>query len=228
MLKDFFSPKTTWNELLEEEFKKPYMRQLEAFLEGELKRGETVYPPMHQVFQAFHQTPYEQVNVVIVGQDPYHGPGQAHGLAFSVAEGVKPPPSLKNIFKELEMDLEEKKPESGCLSHWADQGVFLLNTTLTVRARQAKSHADQGWETFTDRVIQRLSEREDPLVFVLWGQFAHQKCAFLKNKKTPHLVLTAAHPSPFSAYHGFLGCRHFSQINTFLKSQGKTSIKWVL
>ncbi len=227
MLKVFFCSKGTWGQLLEEEFEKPYMRRLEAFLTAEMKAGETVYPPMHQVFQAFHQTPYEKVSVVIVGQDPYHGPGQAHGLAFSVAEGIKPPPSLVNIFKEIEQDLEGPRPQSGSLNHWADQGVFLLNTTLTVRARQAKSHADQGWELFTDQVIQRLSERKDPLVFVLWGQSACQKCAFLKKEEGAHLILTAAHPSPFSAYHGFLGCRHFSQINTFLKDQNKPPIKWV-
>lgn len=222
----FFSQQTTWGQLLQEEFEKPYMHQLNAFLTAELKAGEAIYPPMHQVFQAFEQTPYEEARVVIVGQDPYHGPGQAHGLAFSVAEGVKPPPSLNNIFKEIKQDLGEEKPQSGCLSHWADQGIFLLNTTLTVRAHQAKSHANQGWEVFTDRVIQLLSERKDPLVFVLWGQSAYQKCAYLKMEKTPHLVLTAAHPSPLSAYNGFLGCRHFSQINAFLKDQGKTPIKW--
>lgn len=226
MLKELLCQKTTWGKLLGEEFEKPYMRQLESYLENELKAGEEVYPPIKNVFQAFQQTPYENVKVVIVGQDPYHGEGQAHGLAFSVAEGVRPPPSLKNIFKELQADLGILKPEHGCLSHWADQGVLLLNTTLTVRAHQAKSHADKGWEAFTDRVIQLLSERSDPLVFVLWGQSAYNKCAYLQKNEGPHLILTAAHPSPLSAYNGFLGCRHFSQINAFLKKCKKIPIEW--
>lgn len=226
MLKNLLCSETSWGNFLQQECDKPYMLQLEAFLESEFKAGEIVYPPKDQIFQAFYRTPYEQVKVVIVGQDPYHGEGQAHGLAFSVAEGVDIPPSLKNIFKELETDLGSVRPNHGCLSDWTRQGVLLLNATLTVRASQPKSHADRGWETFTDRAIQFLSEREDPLVFVLWGQSACRKGAFLETGKGPHLVLKAAHPSPFSAYNGFFGCRHFSQINAFLKSHGKTPIDW--
>lgn len=226
MLKNLLCPETLWGKFVQQECEEPYMQGLQAFLESEWRAGELVYPPKDQIFQAFYRTPYEQVKVVIVGQDPYHGEGQAHGLAFSVAEGVDPPPSLRNIFKELQSDVGAPRPKHGCLSDWSRQGVLLLNATLTVRAGQPKSHAEKGWEIFTDRAIQFLSEREDPLAFVLWGQSACRKGAFLETSKRPHLVLKAAHPSPFSAYNGFFGCRHFSQINEFLKSQGKTPIDW--
>ncbi len=217
----------SWLDRLGSEFEKPYMRKLEAFLADEISSRTVVYPPFGLVFNAFCQTPFEKVNVVIIGQDPYHGPGQAHGLSFSVPKGVPPPPSLLNIYKELNGDLGLKIPTHGCLLQWAKQGVLLLNATLTVRAGQARSHHGQGWEVFTDRVVQLLCERKDPLVFLLWGKSALDKFQHIgANGAKHHLVLTAPHPSPLSAYAGFLGCRHFSKTNAFLQTLGKKPIDW--
>jgi uracil-DNA glycosylase len=216
----------SWLALLKEEFEKPYMKELEAFLAGEIALGREVYPPFNLVFNAFCQTPFDQVKVVIMGQDPYHGPGQAHGMSFSVPMGVPPPPSLQNIFKEIRDDLGVPIPNHGCLEGWAKQGVLLLNATLTVRANEAKSHFGKGWEIFTDRVVQLLCQRKDPLVFMLWGKSAFEKVEHAK--ATNHLVLTAPHPSPLSAHTGFLGCKHFSKANEFLKKVGKEPIRWGL
>lgn len=215
-----------WHDILKEEIAKPYIKDLKKFLEKEKTAGKIVYPPEPLIFHAFSHTPYEEVKVVIMGQDPYHGPGQAHGLSFSVPCGVPQPPSLQNIFKEIEKDLGIPRPQSGCLSAWARQGVLLLNATLTVRDGEPKSHYGQGWEQFTDAVIQKLGERKDPLVFLLWGKSAQEKCAHLL-KQSQHIVLTAAHPSPFSAT-GFFGCRHFSKTNDYLKRWGKSPIDWSL
>lgn len=219
----------SWLSKLNSEFEKPYMKQLEQFLAKEYAQGIVIYPPFEQIFHSFCLTSFEDVNVVIMGQDPYHGPGQAHGLCFSVPKGIPVPPSLVNIFKELQDDFKIPISKHGCLTSWAKQGVLLLNATLTVRADTPKSHHGRGWETFTDRVVQLLCERKDPIVFVLWGKSALDKCTHIMGTgKTHHLVLTAPHPSPLSAYAGFFGCRHFSKINAFLKSVGKTSIDWQL
>lgn len=220
----------SWLDLLEGEFQKPYMKELQAFLAGEARAGKEVYPPFDQIFSAFCQTPFEQVKVVVMGQDPYHGPGQAHGLSFSVPHGVDQPPSLQNIFKEIKSDLGIVPPKHGCLIDWAKQGVLLLNATLTVRAHEAKSHHGKGWEMFTDRVVQLLCSRPDPIVFLLWGRVALEKFQHIQpqGSSSPHLVLTAAHPSPLSAYAGFFGCRHFSKVNDFLTKIGKNPIDWAL
>lgn len=210
---------------LEEEFEKPYMKELRAFLVEEA-RAHVVYPPFKSIFNAFLETPFEDVKVVIMGQDPYHGPGQAHGLAFSVPEGIPTPPSLQNIFKELRSDLQVEPPKSGCLLGWARQGVLLLNATLTVRANEAKSHFGRGWEIFTDRAMSKLCERKDPVVFLLWGRSAYEKFHTISQGASHHLVLTAPHPSPLSAYSGFFGCKHFSKANEFLTKVGKTPIDW--
>lgn len=218
----------SWLERLSSEFDKPYMRRLEAFLAGEIKSGKKIYPPFDQVFNAFCQTSFNDTKVAIIGQDPYHGPGQAHGLCFSVPVGIAPPPSLQNIFKELSDDLKIPTPSSGCLLSWAKQGVLLLNATLTVRENEPKSHYGKGWEELTDRVVQLLAARDEPLVFVLWGKSAQEKWQHVtaRSKETKHLVLTASHPSPFSAYAGFMGCRHFSRINDFLKEKNLKPIDW--
>jgi len=223
-----FELSPSWQAVLEEELKKPYLVKLAAFVEGERASGVEVYPPKDLIFNAFKQTAYSDVRVVIVGQDPYHGLGQAHGLSFSVPDGVAPPPSLKNIFKELIDDVGITLPKHGSLLPWAQQGVLLLNATLTVRAGSPKSHHGQGWEIFTDAVIAKLCERSDPLVFVLWGKSAQEKCQRLSGftSHPQHLILQAPHPSPFSAHSGFLGCRHFSKINAFLVEQGKQPIDW--
>lgn len=219
----------SWLEKLGPEFEKPYMRHLERFLAEEMRRGFLVYPPYEQVFEAFCLTPFHSVKVVIMGQDPYHGPGQAHGLSFSVPKGVLPPPSLQNIFKELEADLGIAPPEHGCLTGWAQQGVLLLNATLTVRAGEPKSHHGQGWEQFTDRVVQILCEKRSPIVFLLWGKSAADKFAHIgASGASQHWVLTAAHPSPFSAHAGFFGCRHFSKTNQFLIRHGLSPIDWTI
>ena len=211
------------------EFQKPYMHALRQFLIEERAQGApSIYPPMHQIFNALTITPFLEVKVVIVGQDPYHGPGQAHGLAFSVPPGVAIPPSLHNIFKELKSDLAMEPPTHGCLIPWGHQGVLLLNATLTVRASMPQSHAGRGWELFTDRILALLWAREDPIVFLLWGKAAQEKCARLPVYHAPHLLLKAAHPSPFSAYRGFLGCRHFSKANAFLSQHKKPPIDWTL
>ena len=212
-----------WQEALKEEFKQPYYRKLYETLKEEYARRE-IYPPSAELFSAFDLTPLEKVKVVILGQDPYHEPGQAHGLCFSVKPGVAVPPSLQNIYQELHDDLGCRIPKSGCLTKWAGQGVFLLNTILSVRAHQAASHRGIGWESFTDAVIRVLGSRERPLVFMLWGRPAGEKEALLAGRE--HLVLKAPHPSPLSAYRGFFGCRHFSRCNAFLAEKGLQPIDW--
>jgi uracil-DNA glycosylase len=218
----------SWLEKLQGEFEKPYMKECEAFLAKEIGSGAEIYPPFELVFNAFCQTPFDQVKVVIMGQDPYHGPGQAHGMSFSVPAGVPIPPSLQNIFKEIRDDLGISPPKHGCLLKWAKQGVLLLNATLTVRANEAKSHHGKGWETFTDKVVQLLCTRKDPLVFLLWGKSAYEKFQHIANGSSHHLVLTSPHPSPLSAHTGFLGCRHFSKANEFLKKAGLEPIDWTI
>jgi uracil-DNA glycosylase len=215
----------SWQQMLDQEFHQPYFEKLQDFLRNEHATGQVIYPSVENIFNAFAYMPFEGVRVVILGQDPYHGPGQAHGLAFSVKKGIPIPPSLKNIFKELKSDLGIDTPHHGDLTHWAQQGVLLLNTCLTVRAGQAHSHQGRGWEQFTDAVIRKLNESAvDPLVFVLWGAPAQTKQALIDSKR--HLVLTAPHPSPLSAHRGFLGCHHFSKINHFLQSHGKKAINF--
>lgn len=216
----------TWLERLDAEFEKPYLVKLESFLMKEIRSGATIYPPSDDIFRAFSETPFDQVKVVIIGQDPYHGAGQAHGLAFSVPKHIPLPPSLLNIYKELHSDLGLAIPKHGCLLHWAKQGVLLLNATLTVRAGEARSHYGRGWEEFTDRVVQLLCERKDPLVFLLWGKSAFEKFWTICTGTQQHLVLTAPHPSPLSAHAGFFGCHHFSQANDFLQNSGKQPIDW--
>lgn len=224
-----FILETSWQKALAEELQKPYLFQLAAFLEEEYKRQPGhIHPSKDLIFNAFSQTPYDKVKVVIMGQDPYHGFGQAHGLSFSVPMGVKPPPSLQNIYKELKEDLSLPIPSHGCLLSWARQGVLLLNATLTVRNSEANSHHGVGWEQFTDAVIKKLFERDDPLLFVLWGKFAQEKCKHIRPNGKQHGILTAAHPSPFSAHNGFLGCKHFSQINQWLAEHNKEPIDWNL
>ncbi len=220
----------SWLEKLEGEFEKPYMKELAAFLGKEISEGKTVYPPLEKIFNALCQTPFDQTKVVVIGQDPYHGPNQAHGLSFSVPLGEPPPPSLQNIFKELKSDLGLDVPSHGHLEAWAKQGVLLLNATLTVRANEAKSHYGRGWELFTDKIVQILAEREDPIVFLLWGKSAQDKWKLASSglAQGRHLVLTAPHPSPLSAHAGFFGCRHFSQANEFLEKSKKTPIDWRL
>ncbi len=215
----------SWLAVLGQEFQQPYMRQLKEFLVEERKRT-SVYPPGPEIFNAFAHTPVAKVRVVILGQDPYHGKGQAHGLCFSVRRGVEVPPSLVNIFRELQSDLGVPPPRHGDLSSWAEQGVFLLNTTLSVRAREAHSHFGRGWETFTDRVIQELARCRQNIVYMLWGRPAQQKVPMLSPEK--NLILKAAHPSPLSAYKGFMGCRHFSQANRYLEEHGQAPISWRL
>lgn len=219
---------TSWYQELEEEFEKPYMHNLKAFVAQERAGLAPIYPASKDVFNAFLYTPIDQVKVVIMGQDPYHGPGQAHGLCFSVQEGVPPPPSLQNIFKELQSDLGMKIPSHGCLTAWAKQGVLLLNATLTVSQSSPMSHHKRGWEEFTDAVIKKLSERESPIVYLLWGRSAQTKCQHLAEGKSNQLILKAAHPSPFSAYQGFFGSGHFSKTNQFLVAHGLTPIDWSL
>ncbi len=211
-----------WDQILQEEIESERFQQLQQFLAQEYAT-RTIYPSMNNIYNALRLTPYHSVKIVILGQDPYHGPGQAHGLAFSVQKGVPVPPSLQNIYKELNADIGFRIPGHGCLTGWAEQGVLLLNTVLTVRAGQANSHKGMGWEPFTDAVIQKLNERETPMVFLLWGRNAAQKKPLITNPA--HLVLTAAHPSPLSAYNGFFGCRHFSQATNFLNQQGM-NIDW--
>jgi len=213
----------SWKKLLSEEFDAPYFEELKAFLLEEKKRYK-IYPAGNNIFEAFNLTPFSEVKVVVLGQDPYHGAGQAHGLCFSVPDGVKPPPSLVNIYKELYNDLGVPPSSSGNLSSWAKQGVLLLNATLTVRAAQAGSHQKKGWETFTDAVIKALNNKKEGLVFLLWGNYAQAKGAFIDTDK--HYLLKAAHPSPFSAFNGFFGCQHFSKTNEILIKLGKPAIDW--
>jgi len=215
-----------WRELLHPEFQKDYMLQLAEFLTGELQRGQLVYPKESEIFTAFNLTPFNRVKVVIIGQDPYHGPEQAHGLSFSVPPHIKTPPSLANIYKEIASDLGAPIAQHGHLLSWANQGVLLLNSVLTVAAGQAAAHQKKGWEVFTDKVVDILNERNSPLVFLLWGSHAQKKGAAIDLKK--HLVLKAPHPSPLSAYRGFFGCKHFSLTNDFLQSIGRDRIDWAL
>jgi uracil-DNA glycosylase len=212
-----------WDNLLKEEFQKEYYLRLRQFLKSEY-RTKTIYPNMYKIYEALRLTSYEDTKVVILGQDPYHGPNQAHGLAFSVQEGVDIPPSLANIYKELETDLGCYIPNNGCLVPWAKQGVLLLNTSLTVAAGQANSHRNVGWEIFTDQIIQLLNDKRTPVVFLLWGNNAKSKAAYITNSR--HLVLTSVHPSPLSASRGFFGCRHFSRANDFLMGTGQKPIDW--
>lgn len=213
----------SWKEKLAEEFEKPYFVQLTEFVRHEYQTT-TCYPPGKLIFNAFNLCPFDKVKVVIIGQDPYHGPGQAHGLCFSVNDGVPFPPSLQNIFKEIQNDTGAPVPSTGNLTRWAEQGVLLLNATLTVRAHQAGSHQRHGWEEFTDAAIKVLSEQREHLVFILWGAYAQKKGAVID--RTKHLVLSSAHPSPLSAYHGFFGNRHFSLANAYLEQYGQTPINW--
>lgn len=214
-----------WKSVLMDQFQSSYFSTLKEFLLEE-KKTYTLYPPGDLIFNAFQRTPFDRVKVVILGQDPYHGPGQAHGLCFSVPQGIPKPPSLVNIFKELHSDLGVEIPEHGNLEKWADQGVLLINATLTVRKGQAGSHQKQGWETFTNRVIEVVSQEKSGVVFLLWGRFAQAKETLIDGDR--HLVLKSAHPSPLSAYNGFFGCRHFSRTNDYLVQQGKTGIDWSL
>lgn len=213
-----------WQTVLGAERKKPYFQQILSTIEQERASGKTVYPANRDIFAAFQSTPFEQVRVVIIGQDPYHGPGQAHGLCFSVQEGVPFPPSLQNIFKELEADIGMTKPAHGCLQPWAEQGVLLLNTVLSVRAGQAHSHKDLGWEQFTDAVIAEINLQRQGVIFLLWGSHAQKKGASIDSRK--HTVLRAPHPSPLSAHRGFFGCKHFSKTNEILRSRGEKEIDW--
>ncbi|HRW69581.1 uracil-DNA glycosylase [Lentimicrobium sp.] len=215
----------SWKKILFAEFEKPYFSELKSFLVSE-KARYAVYPPGPKIFEAFNRTPFGKVKVVLLGQDPYHGPGQAHGLCFSVPAGVVFPPSLQNILRELQTDLGHPYPKSGDLSKWADQGVFLLNATLTVRANQAGSHQGRGWETFTDSVISALSSERDKLVFLLWGKYARNKTSLIDTSK--HYILEAPHPSPLSVYRGFFGCRHFSLTNQLLADAGLSPVDWKL
>lgn len=214
----------SWMSPLAEEFKQPYMTTLRQFLLERKSLGAVIYPPGELIFNALNSTPFEKVKVVILGQDPYHGPGQAHGLCFSVQDGVSLPPSLINIYKELASDLDCEIPTGGDLQHWADQGVLLLNAVLTVERGQAASHQGKGWERFTDRVVSALNDGRDGLVFMLWGSYAIKKGSVIDRGR--HLVLTAPHPSPLSAYRGFFGCRHFSSANEWLCEKGEAPIDW--
>jgi uracil-DNA glycosylase len=216
----------SWKAELKEEFSKPYFEDIVNFLKAEKAAGKVVYPPGPYIFNAFNTTPFDEVKVVILGQDPYHGPGQAHGLSFSVPPGIPPPPSLVNIFKELHTDLNMPIPNHGFLEKWAKQGVLLLNASLTVEANKPMSHSKIGWHIFTDAVIHTLSKDREHLVFLLWGSFAKSKAELIDTKK--HLVLTAAHPSPLSAHNGFFGCRHFSKANFWLQQKGIKPIDWTL
>jgi uracil-DNA glycosylase len=216
----------SWLNHLGAEFEASYMQELRGFLAAEKSAGKTIYPTWADIFNALNTTPFDKVKVVILGQDPYHGPGQAHGLCFSVPAGVKPPPSLRNIYKEIQSDLSvAERPNSGNLLPWAEQGVLLLNSVLTVEARQAASHQGKGWELFTDQVIKVLSEESEHIVFMLWGSYAQKKGQVINPAN--HLVLKAPHPSPLSAHRGFLGCKHFSVCNQYLIEQGKTPIDWL-
>lgn len=213
----------SWKEQLQQEFEKAYFQKLTEFVRNEY-RQHLVFPPGNLIFNAFNLCPFQEVKVVLIGQDPYHGPGQAHGLCFSVNDGVRFPPSLVNIFKEIKGDVGTEPPATGNLTRWAQQGVLLLNATLTVEAHRAGSHQKKGWETFTDAAIRALAEQREHLVFILWGAYAQKKGAFIDRDR--HLVLTSAHPSPLSAYNGFFGNQHFSRTNAYLKANGQQEIVW--
>ena len=212
-----------WQDFIEEEKKKPYFKSLLAFLKKEKLAGKIIYPAREDIFNALKYTAFADTKVVILGQDPYHNPNQAHGLSFSVKETVRLPPSLQNIFKELQSDVGHR-PESGCLVPWAQQGVLLLNTTLTVEQNKPNSHRDIGWTTFTDRIIEVLNQHHEPIVYLLWGAHAQQKESLIDKSK--HFVLKSPHPSPFSAHRGFLGCRHFSKANKILIENGRSKVNW--
>jgi uracil-DNA glycosylase len=214
----------SWKSRLENEFTLPYMQQLRAFLQQRKQQSAVIYPPGSMIFNALDSTPFESVKVVILGQDPYHGPGQAHGLCFSVRHGVQTPPSLQNIYKEIQEDLGIPIPSVGNLEAWAKQGVLLLNSVLTVERGKAGAHQGKGWEKFTDRIVQLLSDERDGVVFMLWGSYAIRKGASIDRKR--HLVLTAPHPSPLSAYRGFFGCKHFSSANKYLAERGVAPVRW--
>lgn len=216
----------SWQAALQHELSADYMVTLMRFLAAEKDAGRIIYPDDSAWFRALELTPLDQVKVVILGQDPYHGPGQAHGLSFSVPVGVRPPPSLNNIYKELQADLGIARPRHGFLEHWARQGVLLLNSVLTVEQAKAASHRKKGWELFTDAIVRAVNEKHDPVVFMLWGAYAQSKAASVNGDR--HLILKAAHPSPLSAHNGFLGCKHFSQCNAFLISKGRPPIDWTL
>lgn len=209
-----FSIESSWGEIISAEFEKPYFHDIVSFLKNEKKRGAKIYPNSENIFKAFELTPFEDVRVLLLGQDPYHGVGQAHGLCFSVQNGISHPPSLKNIFKEMHQDLQIPIPISGDLSHWARQGILMLNASLTVEDAKPMSHSKIGWEIFTDAVIRTVSEKKEKIIFVLWGKFAQQKESLIDTQK--HILLKAAHPSPLSAHNGFWGCKHFSKINALL------------
>lgn len=214
----------SWKNLLKDELAEPYFKELLHFLEQEMSRGQNIFPPHQQIFTALNLTPFDQLKVVILGQDPYHGNGQAHGLSFSVPRGVKPPPSLMNIYKELKDDLNIPIPDHGCLETWAHQGVLLLNNVLTVREGAAASHQDKGWEKFTDKIIELINAKKEHVVFVLWGSPAQKKAANIDESK--HFVIKSVHPSPLSSYRGFFGSKPFSKCNSYLKSQGIQEIDW--
>ncbi len=215
-----------WRDKLAGEFEQPYMAELKRFLLAERDRGKRIFPKGGEWFRALDLTPLEKVRAVILGQDPYHGLGQAHGLCFSVRHGVQPPPSLVNIFKELESDVGVKPARHGFLEHWAEQGVLLLNSVLTVEMGRAASHREKGWERFTDAIIRQVNAKQEPVVFMLWGSYAQKKAAFVDTSR--HLVLKAPHPSPLSAHSGFFGCRHFSKADAFLEAHGLPPIDWAL
>jgi uracil-DNA glycosylase len=215
----------SWKRLLADEFTKPYFRDLTEFVRKE-REQHVVFPPSNQVFEALRLTPYDEAKVLILGQDPYHNAGQAHGLAFSVPKGMEPPPSLQNIYKELAQDIGFRPPFHGCLTYWAEQGVLLLNSVLTVRAHTPGSHRGKGWETFTDAIIRKLDSRKRPLVFVLWGAYARKKAEFINPNR--HLIIESSHPSPLSARSGFFGSRPFSQVNAGLKTLGEAPVTWQL
>lgn len=214
----------SWKQELKEEFQKPYFESLAQHLKTEKQAGKVIYPAGKNIFNAFNTTPFDHVKVLLLGQDPYHGPGQAHGLCFSVQKGVPPPPSLVNIYKELKTDLGVPTPASGDLTHWAQQGVFMLNASLTVRAGEPMSHSKIGWATFTDAVIRKVSEHKTHIVFILWGKFAQEKAVLIDASK--HLIIRSAHPSPLSAHNGFFGSRPFSKTNEYLTANGIDPIDW--
>lgn len=216
----------SWLAVLGQEFEQPYMRDLKAFLKSEKGQGKTIFPANENIFKAFNSTPFDRVKVVILGQDPYHAPGQAHGLSFSVQPGVPLPPSLLNIFKELRSDLGVPLPAHGCLQSWADQGVLLLNATLTVEQGSAGAHQNKGWERLTDKAIEALSQEREGVAFLLWGAYAQKKSALIDQQK--HLILKSPHPSPLSARRGFFGSKHFSKVNQWLQEHGKSPIDWSL
>jgi len=225
-LQEALSPHVDWRGLLAAEFEQPYLQQLADFLAREDSAGKVIYPDHAHCFNALNSTPFAETKVVILGQDPYHGPGQAHGLCFSVLPDVRPPPSLVNIFKEINGDLGLAVPDHGCLTHWAEQGVLLLNSVLTVEQGRAGAHQGRGWEKFTDRIVSLLNERKQGLVFLLWGSYAIKKGALIDRQR--HHVLETVHPSPLSAHRGFFGSHHFSQANAYLQQQGVTPIDWGL